>query len=108
MARHKPTNKSNNPQSHSWTKTITACVTVGTIISSVLVFYFKDREEDISNRFNDKLEFQKKDCERDGEERYLRLKLEVQTEYYQQVDEESETAKKLEKVFNRIDKITQK
>lgn len=108
MVRRKPTNKNDNAWSQSWTKLIGACVTVATLVASVSAFYFNKREEDLSNRFNDKLEFQKKDCERDGEERYLRLKLEVQTEYYQQVDEESETAKKLEKVFNRIDKITQK
>jgi len=107
MAKRKPTNKNNKIWSQPWLKQVGAYVSACTVVVTVSAFYFQNRERDLSNRFNDKLEFQKKDCDRDNEERYLKLKLEVQTEYYQQVDEKSETAKKLEKIFKRIDKTIQ-
>ncbi len=91
-----------------WFKTMGLCFGAGSVVATILVFYYKNHEDDIKDRFQDKLEFQKKDCERDNEERMLKLKLEIQSEYFVKPSAESPTAKKMEKVFNRIDKTKRK
>ena len=91
-----------------WVKQIGTYSAIASSVAGIIIFYYSNRESDIKERCDGKLEYQKKDCERDNEERLLKLKLEVQTEYYQQVDEKSETAEKLEKVFNRIDQSSPK
>ncbi|MEY2703734.1 MAG: hypothetical protein RLY43_2373 [Bacteroidota bacterium] len=88
----------------TWFKLIGSCFFVGSVVASILIFYFQNHESDIEKRYQDKIEFQQKECERDNEERMLKLKLEIQSEYFVQPASNSPTAKKMEEVFNRIDK----
>lgn len=87
----------------TWFKLSGSCFLVGSVVAAILKFYYTNHEIDIKERFQDKLEFQKKECDRDNEERLLKLKLEIQSEYFVQADPNSKIAKKMEKVFNRID-----
>jgi hypothetical protein len=87
-----------------WFKLIGSYSLVGSVVASILIFYFRNHESDIENRYQDKIEFQQKECVRDNEERMLKLKLEIQSEYFVQPASNSPTAKKMEEVFNRIDK----
>ncbi len=88
----------------NWFKMLGFCVAAGSVVATVLVFYYQNHENDLKERFQDKLEFQKQDCERDNKERILNLKLEIQSEYFVQPSPNSPTAVKMEKVFERIDK----
>ena len=87
---------------------IGSCFLVGSVVASILIFYYQNHENDIKERFQDKLEYQQKDCGRDNEERMLKLKLEIQSEYFVEPALNSPTAKKMEEVFNRIDKTKKK
>jgi uncharacterized iron-regulated membrane protein len=108
MAKKITNSKMDRVWEQTWFKLIGSCFVVSSVVAGILIFFYDRREDDIKERFKDKLESQKEDCEKDNENRLLQLKLDVQTEYFIEPSPDSPTAKKMEKVFSRIDKTKSK